>query len=284
MPYIWVPPELYVRHNGVSVYRAYRNDNLDDKYKYCYTLSAAEDGHQFDIRDLDLYKIADEKIPLDVILREAIEAGEIKACDDNGLDNQILAYGVEFDSLMESADFISVLQEEVVKNEDWQDWYTDKFKNGFILHHDFSTSDGLGAFILAVKEGFLYIPYSSYEGSYELLDFGKARLLSFEEATELKDDVMAHLETLSAVVDLLRYDYLETSVENESIVDVEYHSIWDGDIDICTSAKYNISTCQVSDIQIADVAGVHVLEREYISYRDNIIPVVKYNEKYWAIV
>jgi hypothetical protein len=55
MPYTteWTPPELFMTHNGVNVFHAYKDDDMDaGRLTYWYTLDASEDGHAFDVRDL----------------------------------------------------------------------------------------------------------------------------------------------------------------------------------------------------------------------------------------
>lgn len=86
MPQIWVDPELVVEHNGVRVYKTYRNDNGNDSYHNMFTTdihegkafgsSAESDPYRFDIRDLPSY---DEKLDRVEILKAAIENRDIEA-------------------------------------------------------------------------------------------------------------------------------------------------------------------------------------------------------------
>jgi hypothetical protein len=55
MPYTteWTPPELFMTHNGVNVFHAYDEDDMDaGRLRFSFTLNALEDGHDFDVSDL----------------------------------------------------------------------------------------------------------------------------------------------------------------------------------------------------------------------------------------
>lgn len=59
MPYqtVFVPPELFLTHNGVKVYHCYKNDDIEDYiHKHWYTLNAQQDNEEdkFDIREIDV--------------------------------------------------------------------------------------------------------------------------------------------------------------------------------------------------------------------------------------
>lgn len=75
MPLIWVEPELYLEHQGVKIYRTYKNDNQNDPYQCYYTTDVTEDEPAFDIRDLSTFGVLRE---YGDIIRSAIEIGEIK--------------------------------------------------------------------------------------------------------------------------------------------------------------------------------------------------------------
>lgn len=81
MPYKteWVDPELLLTHNGVSVYRTYRDDDIEDgKSDYWFTTDKLDnegDDTRFDIRDLPNYTC---KYSGEVIIKDAIELGYIK--------------------------------------------------------------------------------------------------------------------------------------------------------------------------------------------------------------
>lgn len=72
MPYKeeWVPPELFMTHNGVNVFHAYKDGSFDDRLDYWYTLDAQDNGSNFDVRDL--------QVPSkDLIFRKAWQRDEI---------------------------------------------------------------------------------------------------------------------------------------------------------------------------------------------------------------
>ena len=68
MPYktIWVEPEVFLEHNGVTVYHTYRDDDFDQGANW-YWFTLREDGDEdkgaFDIRDLDTDKLLDHPPP-----------------------------------------------------------------------------------------------------------------------------------------------------------------------------------------------------------------------------
>ena len=58
MPYktIWVEPEVFLEHNGVTVYHTYRDDDFDqgaDWHWFTLQEDGGEDKGAFDIRDVD---------------------------------------------------------------------------------------------------------------------------------------------------------------------------------------------------------------------------------------
>lgn len=57
MPYTttWVPPELFMTHNGVNVFHTYKDDDIDQGARmYWYTLNTQDnDTQHFDVRNLD---------------------------------------------------------------------------------------------------------------------------------------------------------------------------------------------------------------------------------------
>ena len=51
----WTDPEVFLHYGNVTVYHTYRDDDVDQGVNwYHFTLIEFEDGHEFDIRDLDL--------------------------------------------------------------------------------------------------------------------------------------------------------------------------------------------------------------------------------------
>lgn len=56
MPYkiIWVEPEVFLEHNGVTVYHTYRDDDIDQGTdRYWFRLDQEENDGKFDILDVD---------------------------------------------------------------------------------------------------------------------------------------------------------------------------------------------------------------------------------------
>ena len=86
MPYktIWVEPEVFLEHNGVTVYHTYRDDDIDQGANwFLFTLreDGGEDKDAFDIRDVDplnLYKSGLDETRR-AVLRHAIDNGLLKA-------------------------------------------------------------------------------------------------------------------------------------------------------------------------------------------------------------
>lgn len=115
MPYreIYVPPELFLTHNGVNVFHAYGDDEYNDKKNFWFTLDTTDNDAQFDLRILDVpaRAVLDQHPPyqqpgvndnddlikawndwhagqeerLKAILREAIDAGLLVAGECNEL-------------------------------------------------------------------------------------------------------------------------------------------------------------------------------------------------------
>ena len=54
----WVPPEVFLRHKGVTVCCTYKNDDINNGARtYWYTLSSDEDLEQFDVRELSTWQV-----------------------------------------------------------------------------------------------------------------------------------------------------------------------------------------------------------------------------------
>lgn len=70
---------------------------------------------------------------------------------------------------------------------------------------------------------------------------------------------------------------------NELKVRVPYVSVWDGGVEIVTSANLNIRTGEITDIETIDPQGsVEMLEREYIILNDEQIDVDSSDDEgYW---
>ncbi len=65
-----------------------------------------------------------------------------------------------------------------------------------------------------------------------------------------------------------------TQDNGSSIIPVPYISIWDGGIEVETTAAVNIKTGEVSCIATADVTGLDICEREYIVMNDEQVDVL----------
>jgi hypothetical protein len=54
----WVPPEIFLTHKGVTVYHAYKdNDLCNGRSNYWFTMSEKDEvDHQFDVRELPTWK------------------------------------------------------------------------------------------------------------------------------------------------------------------------------------------------------------------------------------
>ncbi len=84
MPNQWVDPDLFLKHEGVAVYRCYDDDSIVSTYWYttdaadCNIDSPLTDEAQFDVRDLpNLGLAANDPNNHTGIIRKAIEAGLI---------------------------------------------------------------------------------------------------------------------------------------------------------------------------------------------------------------
>ena len=52
----------------------------------------------------------------------------------------------------------------------------------------------------------------------------------------------------------------------ESITSVPYFSVWDGCVEVETSAMLNLMTGEITNIEVVEISGLGVCEREYILY------------------
>ena len=78
MPTDWVPPEIFLKHKGVTIYRIYKNDNFSQCPRDCWfgwDERCSDSGdYAFDVRDLpNPSEREDDKD----IIRDAIDAGII---------------------------------------------------------------------------------------------------------------------------------------------------------------------------------------------------------------
>lgn len=74
--YVYVPPEVFLEHEGIIVYHCYKDGDFERILRYWYTLDPEEEpNNEFDIRDLSNYN--EEQTHKEIIMK-AIENKEIK--------------------------------------------------------------------------------------------------------------------------------------------------------------------------------------------------------------
>lgn len=82
MPYAWVEPEVFMQHDGVTIYHIYKDDDFDGVARaYWYGTrpscsdSGSGEGGEFDVRDLPDVKgaSADDEEGRRTIIRAAID-------------------------------------------------------------------------------------------------------------------------------------------------------------------------------------------------------------------
>ena len=84
MPYIWTEPAVVLEHQGVTIYNVYKDGWWDCGCReFLYTTDITEQAEHFDIRDLPSFQNGADHT---VILKQAIEHGEITAPADDGAD------------------------------------------------------------------------------------------------------------------------------------------------------------------------------------------------------
>jgi hypothetical protein len=75
MPYDWVEPHEVLRHYGVSVYNAYKEDDWDEPYEFIFTTDICEQPERkFDIRESPTYN---RELTVEENLKKAIEQEQI---------------------------------------------------------------------------------------------------------------------------------------------------------------------------------------------------------------
>jgi hypothetical protein len=88
MPMDWVEPDEVLRANGVSVYRAYKDDLYSRPLRYSFTTDVTERASTFDVRDLEAWKTfpllegEGEEAYILRVLKVALEAGELPFAED----------------------------------------------------------------------------------------------------------------------------------------------------------------------------------------------------------
>jgi len=95
MPYSteWIPNEVFLKHQGVDVYRVYRHDEIDNvrQYNFGMTDQASDDGDgngEFDVRHLSTWtqqcpcqnQGTDERVI--AAIKAAIDSGELSSFGD----------------------------------------------------------------------------------------------------------------------------------------------------------------------------------------------------------
>jgi hypothetical protein len=77
MPYKreYIEREVCLKHNGVTIYHAYRDDDADWPLTYWYALSPEDDADEFDVRDLPEEH---HRVIIEDTLKLAIDAGLLK--------------------------------------------------------------------------------------------------------------------------------------------------------------------------------------------------------------
>lgn len=107
MPYLFVEPELVVEHKGVSIYRAYKNDDASEPLTFWFALypwGAVNDACriEFDARTLKTWPGDKKETDVDVraTLRAAIDSGEIRVGIENALPAYVTAHRSEGLSLL----------------------------------------------------------------------------------------------------------------------------------------------------------------------------------------
>jgi hypothetical protein len=85
MPTGYYEPEEFMEHNGVTIYHAYKDGDMDRRLTYWYNASGSEEPeYEFDIRELpggcnldqSSGLVAEESIK--AVIRAALDAGLIK--------------------------------------------------------------------------------------------------------------------------------------------------------------------------------------------------------------
>lgn len=94
MPYRteWQEPEVFLEHNGVTVYHTYKDDDIEQGPRTYWFVTGKHEGEDeaFDVRDLEtpsrdrLYGHTESlSEAIRAILREAIDAGLIQATEED---------------------------------------------------------------------------------------------------------------------------------------------------------------------------------------------------------
>jgi hypothetical protein len=70
--------DIFLEHNGVTIYHAYKNDDYSQPYTQWYSLGPQDDAEEFDVRELPGYDPAANDSDHPRVIRLAIEAGLLK--------------------------------------------------------------------------------------------------------------------------------------------------------------------------------------------------------------
>lgn len=158
MPYMWVEPEQILRFGGVSVYHTYRNNLSSEPLQYHYTTDNTENAPSFDIRDLPSYAPHCEHI---CILRKAIANGEIKR-ESGEVTDVYMGKPLDFSQLMFAGDLVGQMKRSGANDStltEIRDHYVRVLGFDPIWRYPLSDEMHLGAALIPVQEGFLYLPY-----------------------------------------------------------------------------------------------------------------------------
>lgn len=87
----------------------------------------------------------------------------------------------------------------------------------------------------------------------------------------LQEEVENFYDEIFYLLDLINKSSkrVQQSKQNEILVDVDYQSIWDGDTEVITSAKLNLLTGKICDIQSTEINGLDLLDTESIIVKHN---------------
>lgn len=196
MPYMWVEPELVLRYRGVSIYRAYRNDLLDDPYRYHFTTDKTGQEKTFDIRESLYY---DEGCSHLDVLRRAIANGEIKA-EADAPANMYMGRPLVFSKLMSEADVTEYFQRMGAEDRSLtgiRNYYEKVLGFDPIWRYPISDEKYLGAALIPVQEGFLYLPYDYVDAQeYECYCLDGRSLLDYATVRHMQQTMQDYADGL----------------------------------------------------------------------------------------
>jgi len=94
----WIEPEIFLQHNGVTVYHAYKNNDVEQKFTYWFTTNpeyyeefgGEADPYEFDVRDLNTPPPDNPQLVIDALTPPASELEEMAATIRRAIDLGIL--------------------------------------------------------------------------------------------------------------------------------------------------------------------------------------------------